>query len=87
MKTIHYAVAAAAMLSALTAGAEGYQINSLSARQLGMGHTGIALKLGAENMFFNPAGMAYMDKTLDLSASASFIMPTATATDLSTAGF
>ena len=72
------------MLSALTAGAEGYQINSLSARQLGMGHTGIALKLGAENMFFNPAGMAYMDKTLDLSASASFIMPTATATDLYT---
>ncbi len=60
--------------------AEGYQINSLSAKQIGMGHTGIALKLGAESMFFNPAGMAYMDKTLDLSGSVTGIMPTCTAT-------
>ena len=60
--------------------AEGYQINSLSAKQIGMGHTGIALKLGAESMFFNPAGMAFMDKTLDLSGSVTGIMPTCTAT-------
>ncbi len=60
--------------------AEGYQINSLSAKQIGMGHTGIALKLGGESMFFNPAGMAFMDKTLDLSASVTGIMPTCTAT-------
>lgn len=63
-----------------SAKAEGYQINSLSAKQIGMGHTGIALKLGAESMFFNPAGMAYMDKTLDLSGSVTGIMPTCTAT-------
>ena len=63
-----------------TALAEGYQINSLSAKQIGMGHTGIALKLGAESMFFNPAGMAYMDKTLDLSGAVTGIMPTCTAT-------
>lgn len=84
MKTLHYAAAAAALLCSMTANAEGYQINSLSAKQIGMGHTGIALKLGAENMFFNPAGMAYMDKTLDMSASGTFIMPTSTATDLNT---
>ena len=60
--------------------AEGYQINSLSTKQIGMGHTGVALKLGAENMYFNPAGMAYMDKTLDLTGSFTGIMPTATAT-------
>ncbi|MDE6377179.1 MAG: outer membrane protein transport protein, partial [Duncaniella sp.] len=84
MKALHYAAAAAALLVSLTANAEGYQINSLSAKQIGMGHTGIALKLGAENMFFNPAGMAYMDKTLDLSASGTFIMPTCTARDLDT---
>lgn len=60
--------------------AEGYQINSLSAKQIGMGHTGIALKLGAESMFFNPAGMAFMDKTIDLSGSVTGIMPTATIT-------
>lgn len=72
--------AVAGLLSAGVAMAEGYQINSLSTKQIGMGHTGVALKLGAENMYFNPAGMAYMDKTLDLSGSFTGIMPTATAT-------
>lgn len=59
--------------------AEGYQINTLSAKQGGMAHTGVALKLGAESMFFNPAGMGYMDKTLDFSASMNGVMPTAKA--------
>ncbi|MBD5207753.1 MAG: hypothetical protein HDS79_05745 [Bacteroidales bacterium] len=59
--------------------AEGYQVNTLSTRQLGMGHTGIAMKLGAESQFFNPAGMAFMDNKIDLSASFNAIMPTATA--------
>ncbi len=68
------------MLAGSVALAEGYQINSLSTKQIGMGHTGVALKLGAENMYFNPAGMAYMDKTLDLSGSFTGIIPTATAT-------
>lgn len=72
--------AVAGLLSTGVAMAEGYQINSLSTKQIGMGHTGVALKLGAENMYFNPAGMAYMDKTLDLSGSFTGIMPTATAT-------
>lgn len=60
--------------------AEGYQVNTLSTRQLGMGHTGIAMKLGAESQFFNPAGMAFMDNNIDLSASFNAIMPTVTAT-------
>lgn len=77
-KFICSALAAAAVCG--TAYAEGYQINSLSAKQIGMGHTGVALKLGAESMFFNPAGMGFMDKTLDLSGSLTGIMPTATAT-------
>lgn len=34
-----------------------------------MAHTGIGMKLGAESMFFNPAGMAYMDKTLEITGS------------------
>lgn len=72
-----------ALALALSTGAvhaEGYQVNSLSAKQLGMGHTGVAQKLGAESMFFNPAGMGFMNKTLDLSGSFTAIMPTATAT-------
>lgn len=68
------------LLGAGVAVAEGYQINSLSTKQIGMGHTGVALKLGGESMFFNPAGLAFMDKTLDLSGSFTGIMPTATAT-------
>lgn len=77
-KFICSALAAAAVCG--SAYAEGYQINSLSAKQIGMGHTGVALKLGAESMFFNPAGLGFMDKTLDLSGSLTGIMPTATAT-------
>ena len=59
--------------------AEGYQINTLSAKQGGMAHTGVALKLGSESMYFNPAGLGFMDKTLDLSASFNGVMPTAKA--------
>jgi long-chain fatty acid transport protein len=53
--------------TAINANAEGYQINAQSARQLGMGHTGVALKLGAESMLFNPAGMSFMENKFDLS--------------------
>ncbi len=77
MKKIVLAAMAAGV--ALAAAAEGYQVNTLSTKQLGMGHTGVALKLGAESMFFNPAGMAFSGKTLDLSASISAVAPKATA--------
>ncbi len=60
-------IIAAACAISLPAFAEGYQINSQSARQWGMAHTGTALKLGAESMLFNPAGMAYMDSKFDIS--------------------
>ncbi len=51
----------------LNANAEGYQINAQSTRQLGMGHTGVALKLGAESMLFNPAGMSFIENKFDIS--------------------
>lgn len=71
---------AAATAMAITAAAEGYQVNTLSARQGGMAHTGVAQKLGAESMYFNPAGMAFMGNTLDLQGSFNAVFPTATAT-------
>ena len=74
-----FGVAVAIGLGALAAMAEGYQVNTLSSRQLGMGHTGTAMKLGAESQFFNPAGMAFMNKGVDLSASVNAVMPTAKA--------
>lgn len=79
MKKSLFAVIAASLLCA-NAHAEGYQCNSLSAKQIGMGHTGIALKLGSESGFFNPAGMAFMDHAMDISGSITALMPTATAT-------
>lgn len=76
----NFLLAAALLMSCSTVMAEGYQINTLSARQLGMGHTGTALKLGAENMIFNPAGLAFSDKTLDVTASMTAIKATAKCT-------
>lgn len=73
-------LASMALAVSLTVMAEGYQVNTLSARQGGMAHTGVALKLGAESMYFNPAGMAFMDKSLDLTASVNGVAATATAT-------
>ncbi len=65
---------------AVPAGAEGYQVNTLSAKQNGMGHTGTALKLGSESMIFNPAGMAFMEDKIDFSSSFTAILPSASAT-------
>lgn len=67
----------AALLS-LAAMAEGYQVNLQSTKQSGMAHTGAALKLGAESMHFNPAGLGFMDKALDLSAGVSGVISTVT---------
>lgn len=69
----------AALLSSLSLMAEGYQINTLSAKQLGMGHTGTALKLGAENMIFNPAGLGFSDKTIDITGTVTGIKAIASA--------
>lgn len=73
-------VAVTAILCTLTSYAEGYQINTLSAKQLGMGHTGVAMKLGSESMIFNPAGLGFSNKTLDISGSLTGIKAIASAT-------
>ncbi|MDE6368825.1 MAG: outer membrane protein transport protein [Muribaculaceae bacterium] len=71
--------AAVAAFSALTSLAEGYQVNTFSAKQTGMGHVGVAMKLGAEGNIFNPAAVSFSDKTLDLSAGMSAIKAEANA--------
>ncbi len=77
------AICAAVMaVAALSAAAEGYQVNTLSAKQLGMGHVGTGLKLGAESLIFNPAAVAFSDKTLELSAAMAAINATAYTTTL-----
>ena len=69
-----------ALAATFSMAAEGYQVNSLSAKQEGMAHVGTGLKLGAESMIFNPAGMAFMDKSLDLTAKVSIIKSNVKAT-------
>lgn len=76
-KAISTAVAAAISFGAA---AEGYQVNTFSARQEGMGHVGVAMKLGAESQIFNPAGLSLSRKVIDFSGSVSAIKATATAT-------
>lgn len=78
MKNFLFAITA--LVATMSAYAEGYQINTLSARQEGMGHTGVALKLGAESMIFNPAGLSFSDKTLDLTGTLTAIKPLSSAT-------
>lgn len=51
--------------------AEGFQVNAQSTKQAGMGHVGAALKLGAESMHFNPAGLAFMEERVDVSVGVS----------------
>lgn len=49
--------------------AEGYQVNTLSSRQMGMGHTGTGMHLDGESMFFNPAGLGFMPGRVSLSGA------------------
>jgi long-chain fatty acid transport protein len=79
MKKFLSAVVAVAV--ATTAMAEGYQVNTLSAKQNGMGHTGTALKLGSESMIFNPGAMAYMQSNVDISGNFTAIFSSCTATN------
>lgn len=61
------------LLPSAYAAAEGYQVNAQSTKQAGMGHVGAAMKLGAESMHFNPAGMVFMDQDIHLSAGVAGI--------------
>lgn len=62
-----------ACIWALPVWAEGYQVNVLSAKQTGMGHVGTGMKLGAESMHFNPAGLVYLNQHMDLSVGISAV--------------
>ena len=58
-------------LASSTAFAGGYRVSIQGQKQLAMGHTGVAVVNSAETAFFNPAGMAYLDKKFNLSVGGS----------------
>lgn len=69
----------AVLLMCGTARGEGYQINSFSARQGGMGHVGVAMKLGSESMLFNPGALAFSRSHVEVSGSVTGVLATITA--------
>lgn len=62
------------LLASASAFAEGYQVNALSAKQTGMGHTGTAMKLGSESIHFNPAALSFQQNRFDVSLGMSGII-------------
>lgn len=70
MKKI-YSIATALCIT-FGAAAEGYQVNLQSAKQAGMGHVGTGMKLGAESMHFNPAGLTSI-QNMEISAGVALL--------------
>ena len=67
-----------ALLFATAVCAEGYQVNTLSAKQLGMGHVGTGMKLNSESIYFNPAGTAFQTSRFSFSVGITGIKSNAT---------
>ncbi len=74
-KIILVALAAVAVTSA---SAEGYQVNTLSAKQLGMAHTGVSQKLNSESVWFNPAAAAHQEQKFTIAGGVTGINAVAT---------
>ena len=55
----------------MNATSEGYQINLQSARQMGMGHTGTGLNLGASSIHFNPGAMSLISDNYEFAIGGS----------------
>lgn len=53
--------------------AGGYRVSVQGQRAMAMGHTGVAVVNSAELVFFNPAGLVYLENKLNISAGASGI--------------
>ena len=54
--------------------AGGYRVAIQGQKQLAMGHTGVAVISSAESLFFNPAGMSFLDGKMNFSIGASGII-------------
>ncbi len=82
MKKIFLLLSAAVL--AMSAQAEGYQVNNFSARQTGMANVGAAMKLDSESIYFNPAATAFQSSKFNVSAGATGIFSFTTASTLPT---
>ncbi len=62
--------AAFALATAVTY-AGGYRVSLQGQKALAMGHTGVAVVSSSELVFFNPAGLVYLDDVINISAGVS----------------
>jgi len=53
--------------------AGGYRVALQGQNALGMGHTGVAVTESAETVFFNPAGMSFLESNMSVVAGATLI--------------
>ncbi|MCT4616003.1 MAG: outer membrane protein transport protein [Marinifilaceae bacterium] len=51
---------------------EGFAVNAQGNKQMGMGHVGTAIRLGASSMQWNPGLLGFMDKKYEFSLGGSF---------------
>ena len=63
-----------AALTTTCAFAGGYRIAMQGQKQLGMGHTGVAVVNSAETTFFNPAGLSFLEGKFNVSAGANYLV-------------
>lgn len=61
-------------LGTATVFAGGYRVSLQGNRQLAMGHTGVAVVSNAEVLFFNPAGMAFLEDRFNVSVGGSYLI-------------
>jgi long-chain fatty acid transport protein len=61
-------------LTASSAFAGGYRVSLQGQKQLAMGHTGVAVVNSAEVLFFNPAGMAFLEDRFNVSVGANALV-------------
>lgn len=53
--------------------AGGYRVALQGQKALGMGHTGVAMTDSSEVVFFNPAGMVFLENEMDITGGVTFI--------------
>lgn len=63
--------AALTLTAASTTYAGGYRVSLQGQKALAMGHTGVAVIESSELVFFNPAGLVYLEDKLNISAGVS----------------
>jgi long-chain fatty acid transport protein len=63
----------ATMCLSTSAFAGGYRVALQGQKALGMGHTGVAMTDSSEVVFFNPAGMSFLDTDTDIIAGITLI--------------